>query len=245
MKKGYEVFGYSYKIMYENDLHDKKSIDHDFLREMILLDSKSYSYLYNNVIECHDMKKHELFDFAQKFRSTSDLETIKNVMDYTSNIANSFNVDFEDMLFGGTEKQILDRGTDWCADMARVAFVLLECVDIPCRIVHLANIEKAYNGHVVIEAYYNNKYGVVDPINGYVFYKHQPLDAYELKTNRTLLEKCDLSYAGLFNGVAINNYNPNSEMNDYTVSGPNQYYLRLIHENHHDNWIMGENNRII
>lgn len=47
------------------------------------------------------------------------------------------------MLFGGTEKEILDRGTDWCTDMARVGAVFLKCLGIPSRIVHLADTGKA------------------------------------------------------------------------------------------------------
>ena len=46
MKKGYDVFGKSYGIMYKNDLHDVKSIDHEFMRNMILLDEETKEFLY-------------------------------------------------------------------------------------------------------------------------------------------------------------------------------------------------------
>ena len=38
MKKGYGIFGKPYEVMLRNDLHDPASIDHDLLRNMILLD---------------------------------------------------------------------------------------------------------------------------------------------------------------------------------------------------------------
>lgn len=37
-------------------------------------------------------------------------------MNFTKNIVKGFNVEFSNMIFGGTEKEILERGTDWCAD---------------------------------------------------------------------------------------------------------------------------------
>lgn len=118
---------------------------------MILLDEESYSLLYgSDVCEIRNIDEYELFDYAQQFRGKSDKESIENTLNLTRNIAKMFNAKFEDMLFGGTEKEILTRGTDWCADMARVGAVLLDCLGIPSRIVHLANLNKAYNGHVVV-----------------------------------------------------------------------------------------------
>lgn len=46
MKKGYRVFGKAYEVMLRNDLHDKHSIDHYLLSNMILLDNESNNYLY-------------------------------------------------------------------------------------------------------------------------------------------------------------------------------------------------------
>ena len=48
MKQGYGIFGKAYEIMYRNDLHAKTSIDHSFLRDMILLNEESEEYLYEN-----------------------------------------------------------------------------------------------------------------------------------------------------------------------------------------------------
>ena len=96
--------------------------------------------------------------------------------------------------------------------MARVCAVFLQCSNIPCRIVYLANPEKAYNGYVVCEAYYEGRYGVIDPIYGYMFYDNTPISAYD----------------------------PTSGKNDYTISVPNAYTLKLIDTEHNDQWIMGE-----
>ena len=48
-------------------------------------------------------------------------------------------------------------------------------------------------------------------------------------------------YKELFNAIAINEYNPMDKTNNYNISKPNEYYLKLINSSHNDNWIMYEN----
>ena len=241
MKKGYGIFGKPYEIMLRNDLHDEKSIDHELMRNMVLLDKDSFKYLYNKPV-CPNMSNHELYDFAQRFKAASEKLSIRNILDFTSGMAERYDVDFAEMLFGGTEKQILERETDWCADMARVGCVLLQCIGIPCRILHLANLDKAYNGHVAGEAYYENHYGIVDFIYGYQFYGIKPIDAHEVTQNAELLNPYPESYRGLFSAIGISEYDPTNGNNSYIVSTPNKYYMNLIYANHNDTWIMGEDN---
>lgn len=239
MRKGYDVFGPAYGVMLRNDVHALESIDHKFMREMILLDEESWGFLYQTAPIRINMEAHELYPFAQRFRGSDDRRTIENILRYTAKIASDYQTAFENMKFGGTEKEILKRGTDWCADMARVGAVLLQCNGIPARIVHLVNVNKAYNGHVVNEAFYEGKYGVCDFLYGYSFYDERPLDAYDLMCCKRHLEGYPEDYASLYSAVAINEYNPMGD-NDYTVSVPNQYTLNLISQNHGGKWIMGE-----
>ena len=109
MKTGYGVFGRAYEVMFKNDLHDPASIDHELMKNMVLLDDQSAELLYSRVVR-HDLEGHELYQFAQQFKAYTGKETIQNVLQYTHNIAAAFDTDFDNMLFGGTEKQILDRG---------------------------------------------------------------------------------------------------------------------------------------
>ena len=240
MEKGYDVFGKAYSIMLRNDLHDINSIDHKFMQEMILLNDESYTFLYGNKPKRIDMREHELYFFAKQFIGKDDRETVENTLKFTSKIAMDCCDNFNDMKFGGTEKEIIERGTDWCADLARVGAVLLACNDISARIVHLVNPYKAYNGHVVVEAYYEGKYGICDFVYGYCFYNKEPLDAHTLKNNKELLASYPLAYSAMYSAIAINEYNPMDCNNDYTISSPNSYYLNLIETNHKDEWIMGE-----
>lgn len=61
--------------------------------------------------------------------------------------ADTYDVPFAQMCFGGTEKEILSRGTGRCTDMARVGVVLLMCNGLPTRVVYLVSPAKAYHGH--------------------------------------------------------------------------------------------------
>jgi len=239
MKTGYDIFGKAFGISLRNDPHALDSIDHKFMRDMILLDEESYAELYSTNPVLPDMSKHELYDFARQFKDENDLQTIRNCLKFCSDIALNYDVPIEKMLFGGTEKEIIKRGTDWCADMARVGVVLLNCNGIPARIINLVNYERAYNGHVVVEAFYEEKYGVCDFIYGYCFYDKKPLDAYELKHNRSFLAGYREYYAGLYSGIAVNYYDPTAD-NCYKISGVNQNTLNVINTDHHDKWFMGE-----
>ena len=239
MKIGYGVFGKAYEVMFAHDLHNPASIDHELMKNMILLDDQSAAILYSRVVR-HNYGGHELYQFAQQFKASIEKETVQNVLRYTQKIAAAFDTDFDDMLFGGTEKQILDRGTDWCSDMARVGAVLLQCLGIPCRMLYLANPGKAYNGHVVNEAFYEGRYGVVDFIYGYQFYDRTPKSAFEIQRNPEILAAYPESYQGLFSAIAISEYDPCAPGNNYSISRPNDYYLKLIHTDHENMWLMGE-----
>lgn len=239
MKKGYDVFGPAYGVMLRNDLHALESIDHKFMREMILLDEESRDFLYQTAPVRIKMEAHELYSFAKRFKGNDDRQTMEHILRYTAKIASDYQTAFENMKFGGTEREILERGTDWCADMARVGAVLLQCNGIPARIVHLVNLEKAYNGHVVTEAFYEGKYGVGDFLYGYSFYDKRPLDAYDLMCRKRYLEGYPEEYASLYAAAAINEYDPMGD-NDYTVSLPNQYTIRIIETEHNGKWFMGE-----
>ncbi len=239
MKYGYDIFGKPYGQMFRNDLHSPDSIDHQFLKTMILLDDKSYNDLYNVQYKHLDMSNHELYLFSVKFRRETDKDTIDAVLNYTSDIAKNYDLSFEKMSFGGTEKQIIERGTDWCSDMARVCCVILKCLNIPSRILHIADINKAYNAHVVCEAFYEDEYGVIDPIYGFRFYRDRPLNAYYLLKKHNEFSFGYDGYMDLYGAIAINEYDPLGN-NNYSITKPNKYYLQLINSEHKNKWFLGE-----
>lgn len=181
MKQGYGVFGKAYEVMLRSDLHAPGSIDHQLMERMILLEEDSLPLLYGGVPAVNPaMKEHALYPFTRQFVGKSAVETIDNLLRLTAGIAQSCDLPFEQMRFGGTEQQILQRGTDWCADLARVGVALLNCAGIPARIGHLVNPDRPYNGHVVVEAHYDGRFGALDFVYGSRFGAAAPLSLWEL-----------------------------------------------------------------
>lgn len=240
MKQGYGVFGAAYEVMLRNDPHDPRSIDHELLRRMVRLDPESYDLLYAEPPFCPHMEGHDLYGLAQTLKKQEDRASIETILAFTSGIAKKCETSLEKKRFGGTEQEILARGTDWCTDMARVAVVLLGCIGIPARVLYLADPERAYHGHSAVEAFYDGKYGAADPIYGYTFYNGGPLDAYTLMHEPQHLKHLPEEYRSLFQCIAVSRYDPMDPSNDYSVSAVNAYYRTVLTREHHGHWMMGE-----
>ena len=240
--KGYDVFGKSYGYMLRNDLHDINSIEHKLMQEQIRLDSVSEPFLYGGYQILYSLENHELYTFSQKFKMKSGLESIKAVVRYTSKLASNFDVPLKDMLFGGTEKEILTRGTDWCFDLARVAAVILDCIGLTSRFVFVANPYKAYNDHVLLEVYYNDSWGVIDPLYGYIFFDTKPINAKDI-IHSAQLKSMNEDYKNMFNQISIAEYNPNDVDNKYIISKCNEYTYKINTIIQDGTWLLGEDKR--
>ena len=53
------------------------------------------------------MENNILYSFAQRFKRDNNLESIKSLIHYTSQITTNYNTPPVEMYFGGTEKEIL------------------------------------------------------------------------------------------------------------------------------------------
>lgn len=237
--KGYDVFGKAYGFMLRNDPHDINSIEHKLMQEQIRLDSVSEPFLYGAYQISYPLENHELYNFSQKFKNNNELETLNLLVKFTSEMASNFNVSLENMYFGGTEKDILIRETNWCFDLARLSAVILDCIGLTTRFVFIANPIKAYQGHVLLEVYYNNSWGVIDPLYGFVFYDTKPISAKEI-LNSSQLHPMDEDYKNMFMQISIAEYNPNDEDNKYIITKCNEYTYKLNSIEHDGSWQLGE-----
>jgi len=252
MKSGFDIFGKAYGFMFRNDLHDENSVDYNFIRKMILLDSDSEEYLYDpsKYIINKNIAYHDLYGFAQQFKGTSCLESMRNILAYTRNIIVNFNLPFEDMMFGGTEKEIIERGTDWCTDISRVGCALLQCLNIPCRMITLVNTKQAYNGHTVCEVLVEKQFIMCDFTYGVFGLLDKGYSVKSLLRDRDAVEKIysdiinlenNRGYIlGLYDKAAFNEYDL-TKIHNYNISKPNEYYLSMMKLNHDGTWKLGEN----
>ena len=140
------------------------------------------------------------------------------------------------MRFGGTEEQIIERGSDWCADVARVGCALYQVAGFPCRMVYLFDLQAAYSGHVIVEVHRSRRWGAVDPISGVVYGTDDgaPANTWELMNDADLVNR----HAGpeawytnpeQFAAAGTANYHVRDAARyDYTVTGVNEYTRAVL-----------------
>ncbi|HUU42554.1 MAG TPA: hypothetical protein VMX57_02180 [Planctomycetota bacterium] len=65
--------------------------------------------------------------------STADEERIAAISRFCTSLGADVPDDLDAMRLGGTEEEILRRGSDWCTDVARVGCILCQVADVPSR----------------------------------------------------------------------------------------------------------------
>jgi len=250
MKMGYGVFGKAYEYMFKNDLHHIRSVDHAILKNMIFLDEESKSLLYKapNTVS-QDISNHELYEIALKLKGDNHLESINRTIEFVIEIVKKCDTPFEEMVFGGTELEIIKRGSDWCTDISRVGSALIQCLGMPSRIAILVNPFKAYHGHQVVEVYLDGTYMMCDFLYGVIARLDQNYSVYDLLSKPKLVHKIysskindskELDYiTSLYNLAAISEYNV-SKKHNYQTSKPNEYYLKMMNLKQDGTWQMNE-----
>jgi|Deesub1362A_J573_1020465.scaffolds.fasta_scaffold00072_22 hypothetical protein len=245
--KGLGIFGPAYKIMLENDPHAIDSIDRILMENMILLCQETANYLYNEYTPTQVFYKKgerpELEQCVERIISGCNSEEmrIERIIRFTSGLGENVSNDMETILIGGTEEEIIKRGSDWCTDVARTACSLIQIAGFPARMVYLADTEKAYSGHTIIEVYRNNVWGAVDPLTNVVYRypEGKPISTWELMNNPDPIEmhsKDDLTpYTRVeqFRSAAISNYfvwlwREYSRKYNYKTSKINNYYRSIL-----------------
>lgn len=266
MIKGIGSFGKQYEIMYKNDVQAEGSVVRTLFEQMIKLDDISVEYLYNSYTDLGNRYKsgsRVLFEnIVDAIKGQTDSETVDNIILYCRNIVENCDTDTDNMVFGGTEEEIVERGTYWCTDIARVACVMFQVAGFPSRMITTANTKFAYCGHELAEVYYNGKWGVTDPTSGVVV-RHQdgtPASAWEIHNDCNVANKIFYqqspesekesyflySPGEQYESVGISNYYVDEKENyDYTTSMVNDYCKEIL--KHSDEqwaggirWIHGE-----
>lgn len=241
--QGLGQFGPAYKSMLENDAHAPGSVDRILGKNMVRLCSDTANYLYSEYTPTRSLYRKgshpELEQYVEKaiLSCHSDEERIEAIARFTANLQEKADDDLDTMLVGGTEEEIIARGSDWCADVARVACALYQIAGFPARIVCLIDTEKAYSGHVITEVCRDKVWGAVDPLIN-VRYRHsnrRPASTWDLMKNPYFIERhwkgesTSYTRVGQFREAAISNYFVWCwRQYDYTVSKINDYYRSIL-----------------
>jgi hypothetical protein len=241
----------AYQRMLKRGLHAPNSVDRVLTSKMTRLTEASAGYLYRDYtptqalyapgsrpeLELAVKRALQVTDLASY---TATLDSIHQIVKCLAQIASrADDVPLEDLVFGGTEEQVIVRPTDWCTDLARAACVMLHVAGAAARIVCLFDTARAYSGHQVIEAHIDGSWVCADPVRGYVLEaaNGKPASALDLMRERSA-SRGTSSTAGskglnrdLFREVFLVNYNPTlAPTFDFTESRANAYYLSILTE---------------
>jgi hypothetical protein len=236
--QGLGQFGPAYEIMLKNDTHAPGSIDRILMEGMIRLCPETADYLYSKYSPTKSFYKKGSRPRLEQYlrvisKNSSKERQIEAITRFTSNLQKKVSNDLNLMQFGGTEEEVIARGSDWCTDVARVGCALCQVAGFPARIVHLFDIKKAYSGHVIIEVFRNKVWGAVDSLRNIIYRdsRGRPVSTWNLMNAP--------STPGQFRGAAISNYFVwRWKEYDYTPSKINNYY-RSILENSNQGWPSG------
>ena len=241
--EGIDQFGSAYQVLLENDVHAPGSVDRLVLDRMVRLCDETVGYLYSGYTSTRvdyqqgQRTELELHLIAIGAIAGSPADRIARIVEYCLGVVKRCDASLDEMLFGGTEEEIIARGSDWCTDIARVACAMCQIAGVPARLVPLINVNQAYSGHQIIEAFTDGVWGAADPTNGVVYRDADgdPVTTWELTRVRDLVAQ---NWAGRssfytdpdqFLGVAISNYYvSDADRFDYSNSRVNEYYRRIL-----------------
>lgn len=240
---GPKAFGRTYGAMLDNDPHAEGSVDRAIMSGMIRLCSKTVAYLYEDFADQATGYVEGSRPVLETLLAQAELPIGDQERQVTRIAELTRGLDHEDapgkladLKFGGTEEEIIERGTDWCTDVARVGCTLYQVAGFPSRIVSLFNLNAAYSGHVVVEVHRLGTWGAVDTNSGIVYRKDDggPATTWDLMNDAELV----MRYGGSegrqirpsqFASAGIASYNVrDSDTYDYTVTGLNEYYRAIL-----------------
>ncbi|MHB0877900.1 MAG: transglutaminase domain-containing protein [Anaerolineae bacterium] len=259
--QGLSQFGPAYRYMLERDSHAPGSVDHVLVQRMVRLAPQTALYLYDEYSPTEVLysrgARPSLERRADEVTANclTQAQRVGAIARFCAGLAKEANDDLDHMIIGGTEEEIITRGSDWCTDVARVGCVLCQLAGIPARIANLFDTGAAYSGHAIIEAYRGGVWGAVDTSTSIV-YRYEdgaPATCWDLVNHPGLIDAfrndpiAFYSRPEQFRGVAIANY-PLCEWQsfDYTPSGISDYCRSILEMSEKGwpgelRWLHGEN----
>ncbi len=251
--RGIGQFGPAYRRMMEHDTHAPGSVDRVLTENMVRVCDQTAHLFYQTPISSTSAyvtgSRPTLETYISSIRTASQdpEQHIAGIVNVCQTVIQNSPDSLDAMRFGGTEEQIIERGTDWCTDIARVACVLCQVAGLPARLIYMANLKQAYSAHAIIEAWRNGQWGAVDPIASIIYQTPDgsPATTWQLMSDPDLIESHRSSdhtgycHPDQFLAAAVADYPvQNHNQYDYTTSTLNNYY-RSILEQAQNGWLNG------
>ncbi len=240
---GPSAFGPAYQHMMLRDAHAPGSVDRVLASSMVRLSEETAEYLYDPFTSLglgYDRGNRPQIEAILDSIFPGDSgheERLAAIVEFTRALGDRAEKDLWKMRLGGTEEEIIERGSDWCSDVARVACILCQVAGFPCRIVNLFDLDHAYSGHVIVEAHRAGRWGALDSSTGVAYLASDGLSAsvWDLMRDPALVEvhrenpRAFYSTPGQFRAAGITNYAVWEKRHyDYTVTAINDYYFSIL-----------------
>ena len=240
---GTAQFGPAYKIMLENYPCPAWTVDQILGRRMVRICDETADHLYTGFTSTYTTYRRGTRPALERVVEAlpGNLQTSEDIVRGVATFTRCLNpprtTPTEEIVFGGTEEEIIARGSEFCGEHARVACALLQVAGIPSRIVILADTETAYTGHVMVEGFRNGKWGAVDSSTSVLYMREdgQPATTWELIRHPELIEKhfeagrTLFSARGQFRVAALSNYLiAEASRYCYETAQVNVYYRAIL-----------------
>ena len=243
-QNGIGVFGPAYKAMYECDPHANGSVDRVLLARMVRLTDASATGFYapeqTRVSEYESGTRPLLEGLLSRFSESTPIGNphgvIGAILNIGEDIVSRAAESIDNLVFGGTEEQIFERGSDWCTDLARLACCLSQVGGYNARLAFLADISKPYSGHAICEMSIDGRWLAVDATYGieYRSPNGDPLNVWQLVSNPLQAESVGAvtdEVVGYFRAAALVEYCVvDVSMHDYSISRIDEYNRSILEE---------------
>ncbi len=129
--KGIHIFGKAYKRMFENLFNEINSIDRILLEEMVLLSPQTEKFLYTEYTPTKSFYikgiRPKLERYLEEINDKSPGENIiRKITSFVNKIKERAIQDLDKIIVGGLEEEIIERGSDFCNEISRVACALFQ-----------------------------------------------------------------------------------------------------------------------
>ncbi len=229
--------------MARGDSHAPRSVDRQLQKASIGLDSGSAEYLYARYSPTevsYATGSRPVLDAIARgivLRRRGPEAVVRAIAEFANSLQRDAPREIDSVIFGGTEEEIIARGSDFCNDVSRVACALFQVVGLPSRIVYAIDTRRAYFGHVITEVYRRARWGAVDGLTNVVYLSPEgmPATTWDLMTHPDWISRhyrgrsTLYTRRGQFRTAAVVNYRlGRKEDYDYSVSPVNRYYRSIL-----------------
>lgn len=234
--KGSLGFGKEIDILVKNSIYSKGTVDAVLMEKQVKLNKETILFLYEKYTPLSVNYIKGSRPFLEKIVNTetkpcsNDIERCLRLSKWCRKIEDTFPMKQKSnssgfyekpaqFFWGGTEEEIIKKGSDWCNEVARVHCILCQIAGIPARLVYIYSKSGI---HVCSEVFISKKWSFFD-ITSQKYYriKDKIASIWEILQNPCIVDtrrrKTDLCYvdskwflhAGIVNYFANNFYKYN------------------------------------